>query len=154
MMIITLIDSCDISTGVIRLRADNRCKRSLACCSTAITNASWTALPSSPAIFCDADETNKRNCKIDNNLQWGIQQSIKTERNLNAKEIFHQNGSILDRCIFHVPGRCLKYANHKFTTPYTTHSYNLQLHSAMSNECIHIEYQMEFSRFIYYWMDY
>lgn len=45
----TLIDSCDISTGVIRLSADKRCKRSRACCSTAITNASWTALPSSPA---------------------------------------------------------------------------------------------------------
>lgn len=49
LLFITLIDSCDISTGVIRLRADNRCKRSRACCSTAITNASWTALPSSPA---------------------------------------------------------------------------------------------------------
>lgn len=47
--LLTLIDSCDISTGVTRLSADKRCKRSRACCSTAITNASWTALPSSPA---------------------------------------------------------------------------------------------------------
>lgn len=46
---LTLIESWDISTGVTRLRADKRCKRSLACCSTAITKASWTALPSSPA---------------------------------------------------------------------------------------------------------
>lgn len=46
---LTLIESCDMSTGVIRLRADKRCKRSRACCSTAITNASCTALPSSPA---------------------------------------------------------------------------------------------------------
>lgn len=48
-ILLTLIESCDISTGVIRLRADSRCNRSLACCSTAITNASCTALPSSPA---------------------------------------------------------------------------------------------------------
>lgn len=50
LFVLTLIDSCDISTGVIRLSADKRCKRSRACCSTAITNASCTALPSSPAV--------------------------------------------------------------------------------------------------------
>lgn len=43
------MESCDMSTGVMRLSADSRCKRSRACCSTAITKASWTALPSSPA---------------------------------------------------------------------------------------------------------
>lgn len=48
-LIRTFIESCVISTGVIRLRADKRCKRSRACCSTAMTNASWTVLQSSPA---------------------------------------------------------------------------------------------------------
>lgn len=38
-----------MSTGVIRLSADKRCKRSRACCSTAMTNASCTVLHSSPA---------------------------------------------------------------------------------------------------------
>lgn len=42
-----------MSTGVIRLRADKRCKRSRACCSTAMTNASWTVLQSSSAVELD-----------------------------------------------------------------------------------------------------
>lgn len=50
MLRLTLIESCDISTGVILLSADKRCRRSRACCSTAMTNASCTALPSSPAL--------------------------------------------------------------------------------------------------------
>lgn len=54
---ITWIDNCDMSIGVIRLRADKRCKRSRACCSTAITNASWTALPNSPAVKRERKET-------------------------------------------------------------------------------------------------
>lgn len=49
----TFIESCVMSTGVIRLRADKRCKRSRACCSTAMTNASWTVLQSSSAVWMD-----------------------------------------------------------------------------------------------------
>mgnify|MGYP003546605475 CR=1 FL=1 len=45
----TFIDNWLISTGVIRLSADNRCNLSLACCSTAMRNASWTVLHNSPA---------------------------------------------------------------------------------------------------------
>lgn len=43
------MDNWDMSTGVILLSADNLCNRSLACCSTAITKASCTAFPNSPA---------------------------------------------------------------------------------------------------------
>ena len=42
--VLTCWDSLVISTGLIRLRADSRSKRSLACCSTAMTKASCTLL--------------------------------------------------------------------------------------------------------------
>lgn len=60
---LTFIESCDISTGVTRLSADNLCKRSRACCSTAITNASWTAFVSSPAV-------KKRKNQLENLIQF------------------------------------------------------------------------------------
>lgn len=53
-----------MSTGVIRLSADKRCKRSRACCSTAMTNASWTVLQSSSAVIHDTRMTKKNMLKL------------------------------------------------------------------------------------------
>lgn len=46
---LTFFESWVISTGVTRFKAANRCRRSLACSSTAMTNASCTELPISHA---------------------------------------------------------------------------------------------------------
>lgn len=42
--LLTSTDSLDMSTGVMRLSADSRCRRCRACSSTAMRNASWMML--------------------------------------------------------------------------------------------------------------